>query len=90
MDALLASGSDLDTCLRQSTGAFCAALENQVVDRDVAQEAYKGGAVMLHEALEEDRQLLDARDQLARVDADRARSAVASFRAMRGGWSSPK
>jgi NodT family efflux transporter outer membrane factor (OMF) lipoprotein len=54
--------------------------------RDASQEAYKGGAVSLYEVLEEDRQLLAARDQLARVDADKARAAVAAFRALGGGW----
>jgi NodT family efflux transporter outer membrane factor (OMF) lipoprotein len=54
--------------------------------RDAAQDAYKGGAVSLFEVLEEDRQLLAARDQLARVNADQARAAVATFRAMGGGW----
>jgi Outer membrane protein len=54
--------------------------------RDAAQEAYKGGAVGLYEVLDEDRQLLAARDQLARVNVDQARAAVATFRAMGGGW----
>ncbi len=54
--------------------------------RDAAEEAYKGGAVSLYEVLQEDRLLLDARDQLARAEADQARAAVASFRAMGGGW----
>lgn len=55
--------------------------------RDAAQEAYRGGAVSLLEVLDEDRQLLAARDLLAQVQADDARSAVAAFRAMGGGWS---
>jgi NodT family efflux transporter outer membrane factor (OMF) lipoprotein len=54
--------------------------------RDAAQDAYKGGAVSLIEVLDEDRQLLDARDQLASVRADSARAAVATFRALGGGW----
>jgi NodT family efflux transporter outer membrane factor (OMF) lipoprotein len=54
--------------------------------RDAAQEAYKGGAVSLYEVLDEDRQLLAARDQLARANVDQARAAVATFRAMGGGW----
>lgn len=54
--------------------------------RDAAQEAYKDGAVGLYEVLDEDRQLLAARDQLARVNVDQARAAVATFRAMGGGW----
>lgn len=56
--------------------------------RSAAQDAYKGGAVSLIEVLDEDRQLLAARDQLARVHADDARAAVATFRALGGGWTS--
>ncbi|WP_050997897.1 efflux transporter outer membrane subunit [Dyella japonica] len=55
--------------------------------RDAAQDAYKGGAVSLIEVLDEDRQLLASRDELARVHADDARAAVATFRALGGGWS---
>jgi len=55
--------------------------------RGASEEAYKGGAVSLFEVLDEDRQLLAARDQQARVYADNARAAVATFRALGGGWS---
>jgi NodT family efflux transporter outer membrane factor (OMF) lipoprotein len=58
--------------------------------RAAAQDAYKGGALSLLEVLDEDRQLLNARDQLARVQADSARAAVATFRALGGGWSQAK
>jgi NodT family efflux transporter outer membrane factor (OMF) lipoprotein len=54
--------------------------------RAAAEDAYKGGAVSLLEVLDEDRQLLASRDQLARVHADDARAAVAAFRALGGGW----
>ncbi len=54
--------------------------------RGAAEEAFKGGAVSLFEVLEEDRLLLAARDQQARVRADNARAAVATFRALGGGW----
>lgn len=54
--------------------------------RDAAQDAYKGGAVSLIEVLDEDRQLLASRDQLASVHADDARAAVSMFRALGGGW----
>ncbi|SEN11712.1 efflux transporter, outer membrane factor (OMF) lipoprotein, NodT family [Luteibacter sp. UNCMF331Sha3.1] len=57
--------------------------------RDAAQDAYTGGAVSLIEVLDEDRQLLAARDLLARVHTDDARSAVAAFRALGGGWNAP-
>ncbi|MDB6143542.1 MAG: transporter, partial [Pseudomonas sp.] len=37
--------------------------------------------------LDEDRLLLTARDQLAQLRANDARAAVATFRALGGGWS---
>lgn len=62
-------------------------VQAHVQARDAAQDAYKGGAISLIEVLDEDRQLLNARDELARVHADDARAAVATFRALGGGWS---
>lgn len=58
----------------------------RVQARDAAQEAYKGGAISLFETLEEERQLLASRDQLARVHADNGRAVVATFRVLGGGW----
>ncbi|GMG93779.1 transporter [Cupriavidus sp. TKC] len=55
--------------------------------RNASEDAYKGGVVSLYEVLDEDRQLLAARDQQARVRADNARAAVSAFRALGGGWS---
>ena len=57
--------------------------------RDAAQDAYRGGAVSLLEVLDEERQLLAAQDLLASVRTDDARSAVAAFRALGGGWTLP-
>lgn len=54
--------------------------------RDASELAYKGGAISLYEVLEEQRQLLASRDQMARVQSDNARAAVATFRAAGGGW----
>jgi len=54
--------------------------------RDTAEEAYRGGAVSLIDVLDSDRQLLIAQDDLARLKADTARSAVSSYRALGGGW----
>ena len=54
--------------------------------RDAAQDAWRGGALSLVEVLDEDRQLLAAQDLLASVRTDDARSAVAAFRALGGGW----
>jgi NodT family efflux transporter outer membrane factor (OMF) lipoprotein len=54
--------------------------------RDEAQTAYEGGVLPLIEVLDADRDLLAARDQLATAHANEARAAVASFRALGGGW----
>ncbi|MBB5684939.1 efflux transporter outer membrane subunit [Sphingobium boeckii] len=48
--------------------------------------AYKGGAVSLIEVLDADRRLLDTRDARAQAKTETARAAVASFRAIGGGW----
>jgi NodT family efflux transporter outer membrane factor (OMF) lipoprotein len=56
--------------------------------RDLAQEAYQGGLITLTDVLDADRLLLVAQDELAKAHADSARAAVASFRALGGGWSS--
>ena len=57
--------------------------------RDAAQDAYRGGAVSLVEVIDEDRQLLASQDLLASVRTDDARAAVAAFRSLGGGWTSP-
>jgi NodT family efflux transporter outer membrane factor (OMF) lipoprotein len=54
--------------------------------RDSSQDAYRSGAITLTDVLDADRQLLLAQDDLARTRADTARAAVASFRALGGGW----
>ncbi|MGE6385606.1 efflux transporter outer membrane subunit [Pseudomonas sp. NPDC078416] len=54
--------------------------------RQAASEAYQGGAVSLIEVLDEDSELLRARDQMAQLNANDARAAVATFRALGGGW----
>jgi outer membrane protein TolC len=54
--------------------------------RDTAEQEYKSGAVTLIDVVDSDRQLLIAEDDLARVRADTARSAVRSYRALGGGW----
>lgn len=46
----------------------------------------QGGATGLSEVLEQDRQLLAARDQLARAQSGASGAAVATFRALGGGW----
>ncbi|MEO6918602.1 MAG: efflux transporter outer membrane subunit [Collimonas sp.] len=54
--------------------------------RDSSEDAYKGGATGLTEVLEQDRQLLAARDQLAQAQTGSGRAVVATFRALGGGW----
>ncbi len=57
--------------------------------RDTAETAYRGGVISLTDVLDADRLLLGAQDELAKTRADTARAAVASFRALGGGWSGP-
>ncbi len=57
--------------------------------RDTAETAYRGGVISLTDVLDADRLLLVAQDELAKTRADTARAAVASFRALGGGWSGP-
>ena len=54
--------------------------------RNSSEEAYQGGAIGLTDVLDADRQLLLAQDDLARTQADTARAAVSSYRALGGGW----
>jgi len=54
--------------------------------RAEAQDACEGGVLPLIEVLDADRDLLAARDRLAVTKANEARAAVASFRALGGGW----
>ncbi|USI73452.1 efflux transporter outer membrane subunit [Sphingomonas morindae] len=48
--------------------------------------AYKGGVVSLIEVLDADTRLLETRDALVQARTESARAAVASFRALGGGW----
>ena len=55
--------------------------------RRQAEDAYEGGVSSLIEVRDADRDLLAASDQLVQARAGAARAAVASFRALGGGWS---
>jgi outer membrane protein TolC len=55
--------------------------------RASVEAAYGAGAVSLIEVLDVERQLLAAQDELAQAQGETARAAVASFRALGGGWS---
>lgn len=52
--------------------------------------AYKGGVVSLIEVLDADSRLLATRDARAQAQTESARAAVASFRALGGGWQTPQ
>jgi NodT family efflux transporter outer membrane factor (OMF) lipoprotein len=54
--------------------------------RDSSMAAYKGGVVSLIEVLDADNRLLATRDARAQAKTETARAAIASFRALGGGW----
>lgn len=54
--------------------------------RDLSEQSYTAGVIPLTDVLDADRQLLVAKDDLAVSRESAARSAVASFRALGGGW----
>ena len=54
--------------------------------RGASLAAYKGGVASLIEVLDADRRLLEARDGAIQARAAASRGAVASFRALGGGW----
>jgi outer membrane protein TolC len=54
--------------------------------RQNSQVAYEGGVVSLIEVLDADGDLLQMRDAKAQAQTEAARAAVASFRALGGGW----
>jgi len=68
--------------LTRGESAFARARENSVA-------AYKGGVVSLIEVLDADANLLQVRDAKAQAQTEAARAAVASFRALGGGWDAP-
>ncbi len=56
--------------------------------RAMSDAAYRGGVISLIEVLDADRRLLETRDGAIEARAAASRSAVASFRALGGGWES--
>ena len=54
-----------------------------------SQAAYLGGVVSLIEVLDADSNLLQVRDGKAQAQTEAARAAIASFRALGGGWDAP-
>ena len=55
--------------------------------KDLSEQSYKAGVIPLTDVLDANHQLLIAKDDLASTREGAARAAVASFRAMGGGWS---
>ena len=55
--------------------------------KDLSEQSYKAGVIPLTDVLDANRQLLVAKDDLASTRETAARAAVASFRALGGGWS---
>ncbi len=64
-------------------------VDAEAVAQRAAREAYAQGDASLVEVLIEDQQWLSARGEQARLNADSARAAVATFRALGGGWQPP-
>jgi NodT family efflux transporter outer membrane factor (OMF) lipoprotein len=54
--------------------------------RDASLAAYQGGVVSLIEVLDADSRLLKTRDARAQAQTEASRAAIASFRALGGGW----
>lgn len=68
--------------LTRGESSFAKARENSFA-------AYQGGVVSLIEVLDADGNLLQARDAKAQAQTEVARAAIASFRALGGGWDTP-
>jgi len=90
--AVLRATEDVESALSQfiESRAEAEVLRREITAltraREEAQTAYEGGVLPLLEVLDADRDLLAARDRLAAANAGEARAAVASFRALGGGW----
>ena len=54
--------------------------------KNLSEQSYKAGVIPLTDVLDADRQLLVAKDDLATTRESAARAAIASFRALGGGW----
>jgi len=72
---------------REGQEVILAGGERSLADaRDSSMAAYKGGVVSLIEVLDADNRLLATRDARAQAKTEAARAAIASFRALGGGW----
>ena len=66
--------------------ALAQEIDQLTLARNQAQQAYEGGVISLVEVRDADRDLLVASDQLVQAKAGAARAAVATYRALGGGW----
>jgi NodT family efflux transporter outer membrane factor (OMF) lipoprotein len=93
--AVFAAAAEVETAMATllNEEARAAALGRQLdrlrSARGLAFSAYSQGALSLLEVLDLDRQLLAVADQQTLARAGAARAAVASFRALGGGWQAP-
>jgi NodT family efflux transporter outer membrane factor (OMF) lipoprotein len=80
------------TLVQQEARAATLAQGEVALDRarGTSDKAYRGGVVSLIEVLDADRRLLDTRDSAIQARAAASRGAVASFRALGGGWNPPQ
>lgn len=75
---------------RESQGKILGAGEVALVRaRASAEAAYEAGAVSLIEVLDADGRLLATRDARVQAQIETDRAAIASFRALGGGWNAP-
>lgn len=90
--AMLRATEDVENALVSQTQLdaerheLLAEVDADVRAREASEDAYKGGVSGVMEVLEQDRQLLTAKDQLAVIETGTARASVATFRALGGGW----
>ena len=90
--SVLGAAEDVETSLaalaqdRARTGFLQAQLAELATSRTQSRQAYDAGVVSLIEVIDAERDTLTVSDQLAQSRAATARSAVATFRALGGGW----
>ncbi|APG05834.1 RND transporter [Luteibacter rhizovicinus DSM 16549] len=90
--SVLRASEDVEDALvaldkRQQEATILAGGEVSLQQAEIASEAaYKGGAVSLIEVLDANSRLLATRDAKVQAQAGSARTAVAAFRALGGGW----
>jgi NodT family efflux transporter outer membrane factor (OMF) lipoprotein len=71
---------------REESAALARQIAALTVAREQSQTAYEAGASALIDVLDADRELLTAANRLAIAQANESRAAVASYRALGGGW----